>query len=102
MDHENHERHGPGGSAPSFWRSRYGIGFLAFAAIAMVFLLTEHRAHVLGALPYALLLASPFLHVFMHRGHGAHGHGRDDASDDSTATTSPSEKSADATHHHHG
>ena len=42
------------------------------------FLWTEHRAHLLGFLPYAFLLACPLMHVFMHHGHGHgshHGHG---------------------------
>ncbi|ANT53854.1 hypothetical protein A6B35_08605 [Mesorhizobium amorphae CCNWGS0123] len=46
---------------------------IAFLLIAAFFLLTEHRAHTLGALPLLLLLACPLLHIFMHRGH--HGHG---------------------------
>ncbi|MEQ1717119.1 MAG: DUF2933 domain-containing protein [Hyphomicrobium sp.] len=46
---------------------------LAFFAIAAFFLLTEHRAHLFGALPFLLLLACPFLHFFMHRGHGGKG-----------------------------
>lgn len=45
------------------------IGFLLIAAY---FLYTEHRAHVLGALPYLLLLACPLMHLF-HHGHGHHG-----------------------------
>lgn len=45
-------------------------GFLAFAA-ALLF--TEHRAHVLGAAPYLLLLACLLMHLFMHHGHGSHG-----------------------------
>jgi hypothetical protein len=47
------------------------VGFLA---IASFFLLTEHRAHFFGALPWLLLLACPFLHLFMHGRHGG-GHG---------------------------
>ena len=58
-----------------FWRSRYAIGLLVFGAIAAYFLLTEHRAHFFGALPFLLLLACPLMHVFMHRGHGGHGGG---------------------------
>jgi len=46
---------------------------LAFLAIAAFFLLTEHRAHLFGALPFLLLLACPLLHLFMHRGHGDKG-----------------------------
>lgn len=53
-----------------------GWVFWAFLAIAAFFLFTEHRAHVLGALPWLLLLACPFLHFFMHRNHrGGHRHG---------------------------
>lgn len=58
----------------SLWRTRYGVGWLVLGAVAAFFLLTEHRAHLFGALPYLLLLACPLMHVFMHRGHGAHGH----------------------------
>jgi hypothetical protein len=46
---------------------------LGFLAIAGFFLLTEHRAHVLGVLPFLLLLACPLLHLFHHGGHGGHG-----------------------------
>jgi hypothetical protein len=56
-----------------FWRSRTGLVFAAFLAIALFFLLTEHWAHALGFLPFLLLLACPLLHVFMHSGHGGHG-----------------------------
>jgi hypothetical protein len=64
-------------SPTSFWRTRYGIGFLVFGAITAYFLLTEHLAHVVGALPLLLLLTCPLMHVFMHHGHGHHHHGDD-------------------------
>lgn len=44
---------------------------LGFLAIAGFFLLTEHKAHVLGILPFLLLLACPLMHLF--HGHGGHG-----------------------------
>lgn len=53
------------------------IGFLAVAAF---FLWTEHRAHLLGALPYLLLLACPLMHLF-HHGHHGHGGGKPHADD---------------------
>ncbi|MGQ7816587.1 DUF2933 domain-containing protein [Pseudomonas aeruginosa] len=62
------------GSPPNFWRSRYAIGLVVIGGVAIYFLLTEHLAHVVGALPYLLLLACPLMHVFMHRGHGGHHH----------------------------
>lgn len=49
--------------------------FYGFLGVAGYFLFTEHRAHVLGILPYLLLLACPLMHLFMHHGHGGHeGH----------------------------
>ena len=76
----NHDHDAPPGQisassqAPPFWRSRYGLGLVVFGAVAAYFLLSEHRAHFLGALPYLLLLACPLMHVFMHHGHGGHCH----------------------------
>lgn len=101
MDHDHHE---PSHRAPSFWRSRYAIGLVLFAAIALFFLLSEHRAHTLSALPYLLLAASPFLHIFMHRGHG-HGHsGADEgkgSSDNRAADAGAPEGRPRSTQHHH-
>ena len=57
----------------AFWGSRYAVGLLVLGAIALYFLLTEHRAHLFFALPFLLLLACPLIHLFMHRGHGGHG-----------------------------
>lgn len=68
MKHDEHTGHGPQ-SAPR----GYNWVFMAFMAIAAFYLITEHRAHLLGALPFLLLLACPLMHVFMHHGHGAHG-----------------------------
>lgn len=58
------------------------LAVLVFFAIAAFFLLTEHRAHLFGALPFLLLLACPLLHSFMHRGHG--GKGEDQSPQDKT------------------
>jgi len=71
MDHDP-SQHEP--EPTGFWRSRYAIGLVVLGAIAAYFLLTEHRAHLFSALPFVLLLACPLMHVFMHRGHGGHGH----------------------------
>lgn len=48
---------------------------LGFIAIIGFFLITEHRAHLYGALPYVILLACPIMHLFMHRGHGGQSDG---------------------------
>jgi len=58
-----------------FWRSKIGIVLVGFLAVAAFFLITEHTAHVLGALPWLLFAACPLMHLFMHHGHGSHDHG---------------------------
>lgn len=55
-------------------RSPRGLVLLAFLAIVGFFLLTEHWAHVMGALPYVLLLLCPLLHLLLHGRHRANGH----------------------------
>ncbi|MDP2017689.1 DUF2933 domain-containing protein [Hydrogenophaga sp.] len=77
-DHTHHQQPIEG-KAPTFWRSRYGIGLLVFGAVAAYFLLAEHRAHLFGAWPFLLLLACPLVHMFMHGGHGGHRGGTVDA-----------------------
>jgi hypothetical protein len=63
---------------PSWWRSRIGIATLGFLAVTAFYLLTEHTAHVFGALPYMLLAACPLMHLFHHRDHRhGSGHRRD-------------------------
>ncbi|MFZ5875443.1 MAG: DUF2933 domain-containing protein [Nitrospirota bacterium] len=52
------------------WRS--GLALLGFLAIGAFFLLSEHRAHALGILPFVLLLLCPLLHLFGHGGHETH------------------------------
>jgi Protein of unknown function (DUF2933) len=56
-----------------WWRTPFGVVLCGFLIVAGFFLLTEHTAHVLGALPYLLLAACPLMHLFMHHGHGGHG-----------------------------
>ncbi len=61
----------------SWWSSPIGVVTLGFIAVGGYFLLTEHTAHVFGALPWLLLAACPLMHLFMHHGHhnGGHDHG---------------------------
>lgn len=53
---------------------------LAVASLALIlvfYVLREHWGHVLGYLPYLILLACPLMHLF--HGHGSHdqkGHKR--------------------------
>lgn len=69
--HEGHQSPGHSGPGPS--RTKWV--FLGFLAIAGFLLITEHRAHLLGFLPWLFLLVCPLMHMFMHGGHGGHGHG---------------------------
>jgi hypothetical protein len=68
-------RHQPDGGKGM--KSRAKWVFIGFAVIAAFFLIAEHKAHLSGWLSaygsWLLLLACPLLHLFMHRGHGAHG-----------------------------
>ena len=55
-----------------------GIFLLAAAVAIGAYLVIWHGAHVAVALPILVLLACPFMHFFMHGGHGHHqGHGDD-------------------------
>jgi len=75
MDMTDHE-------PPPFWRSRAGVALLVVVAVGGFLLFTEHRAHVLGVLPFAFLLACPLMHVFMHHGHRHGGHGHSEGGND--------------------
>lgn len=65
------------------YERRMAWGWWVFAVIALFYLLTEHRAHLFGVLPYLFLLACPLMHFFMHGQHGGHGgHGRTDGNEE--------------------
>ena len=57
----------------AFLRSRAGIVLLASLAVAGFFVVMEHRVHLSGFLPYALVALFIVFHMFMHGGHGGHG-----------------------------
>ncbi len=57
------------------WSSRTVVAFIVFVVVAAFYLWTDHRVHVLAAvplLPYLVFLACPLMHLFMHLGHGGH------------------------------
>lgn len=68
MQHDPDFYHTPKAKKP-WWRSREAIVLIIFLSFAGFYLLTEHTAHLYSALPWLILLACPFLHFFMHRGH---------------------------------
>lgn len=67
----------------SFWNSKRGFVALIFIAAASYFLLIEHRQHLSEWLPYMILLLCPFMHLFMHHGHGGHMSGEHNRSNSS-------------------
>jgi hypothetical protein len=72
-----HDHRPSGGAEPSspWYRSRAGLAFAGFAAVAALLLIYEHRMHIsFGNLLVILPLFVCFgLHSFMHGGHGGHG-----------------------------
>jgi hypothetical protein len=69
----SHEHHEHRGGLKDWLLSRTGIAILLVVAVLAFLIYTEHTAHLLGAIPYLLLLACPLMHIFMHRGHQHHG-----------------------------
>ena len=60
--------------------SALAVGACLLLAVATYFLWTQHRSHLLGVLPWLFLLACPFMHWLMHRGHRSHAHADSGAS----------------------
>jgi len=56
----------------SFWLSPKGLAAIGLIGAVTYFLLMEHRQHVWQFLPFLIFLACPFMHLFMHKGHGGH------------------------------
>ena len=74
MTNQEHSHHDRGSSSQgSFWSSRSFFVWLALSLIAAFLLLSEHRAHIVGAALWLLILACPLVHIFMHGRHGGHG-----------------------------
>lgn len=79
MDHDHRSR--------LTWTSPTYIVLFGFLVVIGFFLITEHGAHLLGILPWLLLLACPLMHIFHGHGH----HGGDNKTD----------REDQETHHHH-
>ena len=60
--------------AQSILASRTRTALLALTALGAALIAYDHRVHVIGALPYLLLLACPLMHLFMMHGHGGDAH----------------------------
>ena len=70
----------------NYWSTPHGAAVIFMIFAVSYFLWTEHRAHVIEALPWVIVRICPLMHVFMHRGHGHHG------SDDGRAGSSTDKK----------
>lgn len=64
----------PQGRMP-WYRTWAGLAGLGTVAAAALYLSLHHADHVLDALPLAVLLLCPLMHLFMHGGHGHGGQG---------------------------
>ncbi|MBR9910224.1 MAG: DUF2933 domain-containing protein [Gammaproteobacteria bacterium] len=91
----------------SFWLTPKGLAALGLIGAASYFLLVEHRQHVWQFLPFLILLACPFMHLFMHGGHGEHGghggHGQheDESQQDAYQRGLEEGRKKSQQHHHH-
>jgi len=63
----------------ALWRSTKTVALLAAAVAVGFYLFSEHQGHLYGVWPYLFLLACPFMHLLMHRGHGHGGHRHNEA-----------------------
>jgi hypothetical protein len=49
--------------------SRTGVATCVALAVLGYLIYAGHSAHLLGALPFLLILSCPLMHFFMHHGH---------------------------------
>lgn len=78
--HRNHRKDsGTTRSGAQFWKSRSGIGLLAFFGVVGLLLAFEHRAHLVTSdgLLVLLLASCIIVHFFMHGGHGGSNGGNE-------------------------
>lgn len=64
-------------SRRSFLQRHWPI-VIAVVALLLLYLWDQHRGHILGVLPYLIILICPLMHLFMHRGHDHHRHHQQD------------------------
>lgn len=73
MDHSHmdHPQNGTDHSQSGTDKTLKWLAILLFVLVGGYYLITEHRAHVLGWWPLLFVLACPLMHFFMHS-HGGH------------------------------
>ena len=78
----------PSRGVAAILRTPQGAALAAILTATLIYLLIDHPAHVLAALPYAFILLCPLMHLFMMRGmHGGHGDHTDRSAQDNDDRT---------------
>lgn len=91
---EHSHDHDDSGNGQSWLFSRTGIATIVAVSVLGFLVYEGHGAHLLGLLPYLLILSCPLMHIFMHGGHGGHGHHHGDE-EDTTRKPEPSKNGQD-------
>lgn len=60
-----------------WWKKPKGIITMLILTTIGLYLIIVHKQHVIGALPFLVILICPLMHIFMHRGHKHHGKDKD-------------------------
>lgn len=55
-----------------WWKTPKGIAALLVLAALGLYLIVVHKQHVLGALPFLVILLCPLSHLFMHKHNNHH------------------------------
>lgn len=64
------------------WRRFVSITMMGVFLFGLALLASQHLQHIVGVLPYVLLLACPLMHLF---GHGHHRHSHDNHAPNDTS-----------------
>lgn len=67
------------------WRRFVSIAMMGVFLFGLTLLASQHLQHIVGVLPYVLLLACPLMHLF---GHGHHHHSHDNHAPNDTSQKS--------------
>jgi hypothetical protein len=73
MSDPTHSSHSDSSREHENWFFSRTATVVALAVIGFL-IYTGHSAHLLGFLPYLLILSCPLMHIFMHGGHHGHRH----------------------------